>query len=154
MNAGRQLRIKEGYNQVTLLSTQLILLLLLFLLYSLPLDPSFLLYSSFIQNLLPKTRFATFVKGARSDGNVCLLSLDGFEWKEAAPRRRTNKIQRKRKRERGGERECVREKERRTKSRGRGEGKGRARDGRHAETRRKSPEVLDVGSGVCVKGFR
>lgn len=122
MNAGRQLRIKEGYNQVTLLSTQLILPLLLFLLYSLPLDPSFLLYSSFIQNLLPKTRFATFVKGARSDGNVCLLSLDGFEWKEAAPRRRTNKIQRKRKRERGEERECVREKERRTKSRGGGEG--------------------------------
>lgn len=117
MNAGRQLRIKEGYNQVTLLSTQLILLLLLFLLYSLPLDPSFLLYSSFIQNLLPKTRFATFVKGARSDGNVCLLSLDGFEWKEAAPRRRTNKIQRKRKRER-------REKERRTKSRGGGVGVG------------------------------
>lgn len=134
MNAGRQLRIKEGYNQVTLLSTQLILLLLLFLLYSLPLDPSFLLYSSFIQNLLPKTRFATFVKGARSDGNVCLLSLDGFEWKEAAPRRRTNKIQRKRKRERGGKRECVREKERRTKSRGGGEGWGRARGGRHAET--------------------
>lgn len=113
MNAGRQLRIKEGYNQVTLLSTQLILPLLLFLLYSLPLDPSFLLYSSFIQNLLPKTRFATFVKGARSDGNVCLLSLDGFEWKEAAPRRRTNKIQRKRKRERGGgrKRACARERE-------------------------------------------
>lgn len=110
MNAGRQLRIKESYNQVTLLSTQLILPLLLFLLYSLPLDPSFLLYSSFIQNLLPKTRFATFVKGARSDGNVCLLSLDGFEWKEAAPRRRTNKIQRKRKRERGGrKRVCARE---------------------------------------------
>lgn len=112
MNAGRQLRIKEGYNQVTLLSTQLILPLLLFLLYSLPLDPSFLLYSSFIQNLLPKTRFATFVKGARSDGNVCLLSLDGFEWKEAAPRRRTNKIQKKRKRERGGrKRVCARERE-------------------------------------------
>lgn len=112
MNAGRQLRIKEGYNQVTLLSTQLILPLLLFLLYSLPLDPSFLLYSSFIQNLLPKTRFATFVKGARSDGNVCLLSLDGFEWKEAAPRRRTNKIQRKRKRERRGEKESVCERKR------------------------------------------
>lgn len=111
MNAGRQLRIKEGYNQVTLLSTQLILLLLLFLLHSLPLDPSFLLYSNFIQNLLPKTRFATFVKGARSDGNVCLLSLDGFEWKEATPRRRTNKIQRKRKRERG-EKESVCERKR------------------------------------------
>lgn len=97
---------------MTLLSTQLILLLLLFLLYSLPLDPSFLLYSSFIQNLLPKTRFATFVKGARSDGNVCLLSLDGFEWKEAAPRRRTHKIQRKKKRERGEGKESVCERKR------------------------------------------
>lgn len=138
MNAGRQLRIKEGYNQVTLLSTQLILPLLLSLLYSLPLDPSFLLYSSFIQNLLPKTRFATFVKGARSDGNVCLLSLDGFEWKEAAPRRRTNKIQRKRKRERGGrKRVCTRERETYQEQRWRGEvGESEGRKARRNEKKK------------------
>lgn len=137
MNAGRQLRIKEGYNQVTLLSTQLILPLLLSLLYSLPLDPSFLLYSSFIQNLLPETRFATFVKGARSDGNVCLLSLDGFEWKEAAPRRRTNKIQRKRKRERGGGRKRVCTRERETYQEQRWRGEVRESEGRKARRNEK-----------------
>jgi len=51
----------------------------------------FLFFSEALFKTLPKIRDATFVKEARSGGNVCLLSLDELEWEEAVPWRRTNK---------------------------------------------------------------